>query len=120
MDATERSARSFVERALSRSIYRTRFDRPNDDDVTQSARGRDMRKPLRPPAVTQDPSLAWSLLRKGKPVNYMLPMSIVWLRTLPRDVRPMALVKQKLHECQPVTTSDRACIRSNSGGLQPI
>ena len=27
-------------------------------------------------------------------MNYMLRMSIVWLRTLPRDVRPMVLVKQ--------------------------
>jgi hypothetical protein len=48
----------------------------------------------RQPAVTQDSSRDWSLLRRGKPVNYMLRMSIVWLRTLPRDVRPMVLVEQ--------------------------
>jgi hypothetical protein len=78
-----------------RSIYRSRFERPfNDDDVTQPVTRGGSRKPARLPPVTQDSSLDWSLLRKGKPVNYMLPMSIEWLRSLPEDVRPMALVTQ--------------------------
>jgi hypothetical protein len=76
-----------------KSIYRARSERPsNDDEVTQSATRGGTPKPSLPPAVTQDSSMDWSLLRKGKPVNYMLPMSLEWLKTLPNDVRPMALV----------------------------
>ena len=77
------------------SIYQSRFERPfNDDDVTQPVRRVGTRKPARLPPAAQDSSLDWSLLRKAKPVNYMLPMSIEWLKRLPKAVYPMALVTQ--------------------------
>lgn len=39
---------------------------------------------------TQD----WSRLRKAAPVNYMLPASLEWVTSLPKNVRPWALVAQ--------------------------
>ena len=41
-----------------------------------------------------DPARDWSHMRKAKPVNYMLPASMKWLASLPKEVRPWALVRQ--------------------------
>ena len=77
----------------AKSIYNARFSRPfNDEVVTRSPDYGGAREPSLLPAVPQDSSKGWSLLRKVQPVNYMLPTSIAWLRALPEDVRPMALV----------------------------
>jgi hypothetical protein len=40
------------------------------------------------PQPAQDPAG----LRKADPVNYLLPASSLWLASLPREVRPLALV----------------------------
>jgi hypothetical protein len=78
-----------------KSIYTARFDRPfHDEGVTRSVRYIEPGKPSPLPAVAQDSTLDWSMLRKVRPVNYMLPMSMAWLSTLPKHVRPMALVTQ--------------------------
>ncbi len=74
------------------SIYQTRRKRQiNDHDVTWPVTGGGTLKPAcLPPAGP----VHWYLLRKARPVNYMLPMSIGWLRSLPREVRPIALATQ--------------------------
>ena len=76
------------------SIYKLRPKRPIDAAVTQPVARGGMPKPgcLRP--AGQDSAQDWSRLRKATPVNYLLPMSFAWLRSLPKDVRPMALVTQ--------------------------
>ena len=71
------------------SIYQTRRkSQINDDDVTRPVMGSGTPKPAcLPPAGP----VHWYLVRKARPVNYMLPMSIAWLMRLPREVRPTAL-----------------------------
>jgi hypothetical protein len=44
--------------------------------------------------IGPDPARDWSHLRKVKPVNHILPASIKWLASLPKEVRPWALVRQ--------------------------
>jgi hypothetical protein len=67
-----------------------------DVAVTHPVRGRGMPiQSYNPATATPKPSERdWSAVRKAKPVNYMLPASMEWLKALPRDVRPMALAVQ--------------------------
>ena len=77
------------------SIYQSRFRRPvNDDGVNRRVLRGGAPGPVCLPPAGQDTAQDWSRLRKATPVNYMLPMSFQWLRSLPKDVRPMALVTQ--------------------------
>ena len=72
------------------SIYNSRRDRALDNDPAwerimlagSSAR-------LHSPAV--EPTQSGARLRKANPVDYLLPVSINWLKSLPREVRPIAL-----------------------------
>jgi hypothetical protein len=74
------------------SIYQSRRKRPvNDDSVTHPVTGGGMPKDECPPPAAP---VHWYLVRKTRPVNYMLPMSMEWLRRLPKEVRPMALATQ--------------------------
>ena len=77
------------------SIYQSRVRRSvNDDGVSRRVVRGGMPRPACLPPAGQDTAQDWSRLRKATPVNYMLPMSFQWLRSLPKDVRPMALVTQ--------------------------
>jgi len=77
------------------SIYQSRAKRPiNSGNVAQPV-GRDgVSAPDRVPPVGQNSSPDWSRLRKAAPVNYMLPKSLAWVTSLPKNVRPWALVAQ--------------------------
>jgi hypothetical protein len=71
------------------SIYRSRPQRPDDDDVRLPVvRDDAATPPKRGTADTRD----YAPMRKAKPANYMLPSSLKWFAALPFDVRPMALV----------------------------
>jgi len=76
------------------SIYQLRPKRLIDDDVTQPVTHGGTPEPASLPPADQDSAQDWSRLRKATPVNYMLPSSLEWLRSLPKDVRPMALAIQ--------------------------
>ena len=77
-----------------RSIYKHSDRYFDDNDVRQWSNHRDPdpHEPSGDSVVTPDSSVDWSLARKKNPVNYMLPMTIRWLETLPQEVRPTALV----------------------------
>lgn len=74
------------------SIYRPRFKRlVSDNDVTHTV----TRSPA-PSESTVGTEVAPELarLRKARPINHLLPMSVKWLRSLPEQVRPVALASQ--------------------------
>lgn len=48
-------------------------------------------KPRSTQTVTPQPAEEVARLRKADPVNYLLPTSIKWLKSLPEDARPIAL-----------------------------
>lgn len=77
------------------SIYQPRFKRPiNDDDVTQPGTRGSVPKPVCKPPARHDWAQVWSHRRKVTPARNLLPVSIKWLTSLPKDVRPLALVAQ--------------------------
>ena len=76
------------------SIYQLRSKRPINVAESQPRMGRGTPALARALPQDQDSPQDRSHLRKAKPVNYMLPMSLDWLASLPNDVRPMALVRQ--------------------------
>ena len=73
------------------SIYQLRSKRPIDTAVRPHG---GTSAPARPLLHAQVSAEEWSERRKAKPVNYLLPVSIDWLASLPIDVRPRALVRQ--------------------------
>ena len=75
------------------SIYQSRFKRPiNDDDVTSPVMRGGTPKPACLPPARQDWAQVWSHRRKAIPSKYIMPMSIKWLMSMPKHVRPLALV----------------------------
>ena len=76
------------------SIYQSRPKRPINDfagqPTTLGATPPLARSFPRPPVSSED----CAQLRKAKPVNYMLPISVKWFESLPVTVRPRALVRQ--------------------------
>ena len=78
--------------ALRKSIYQGSDRCFDENDVRQWSRHSDRSESSRDSVATPDSSVDWSPVRKKNPVNYMLPMTIRWLETLPQEVRPTALV----------------------------
>jgi hypothetical protein len=77
------------------SIYHPRFKRPiGHDDVTQNVKHGSAHAPSGARRVGPESARDWTLLRKVKPLNYMLASSMQWLTSLPKEVRPWALVRQ--------------------------
>ena len=77
------------------SIYHPRFKRPiGDDDVTQNVTHGSAHAPSVARRVGPEHTPDWTLLRKAKPVDYMLSSSMQWLTSLPKEVRPWALVRK--------------------------
>jgi hypothetical protein len=77
------------------SIYQWRLKPPiNDYDATQPVMRRGTPKPACLPPAGQDSAPDSSRRRKATPANVMVPMSIEWLTSLPKDVRPVVLVIQ--------------------------
>jgi len=71
------------------SIYGTRRDRALSDD---SAWELLLQKAVdAPPPPRAPPVQDGARLRKAKPADHLLPMSLKWLRNLPPTVRPVAL-----------------------------
>lgn len=69
-----------------------------DDEVTQPVVRRGAQQALRPAAAAgaalPKTAVDYTMMRRAKPAEYMLPMSIEWLKRLPENVRPMALARQ--------------------------
>ena len=77
------------------SIYRHPIKRAiSDDDVTQSVRHGAAPTQLSLGPAHTDSAQEWAHLRKTKPVDYMLPLTMKWLGSLPEEIRPLALVKK--------------------------
>jgi hypothetical protein len=73
------------------SIYQSKFKRPvSNGNVTQAVAAPVLDGLREATPHSQD----WTGVRRAKPVNYMLPASMKWLTSLPKDVRPWALVRQ--------------------------
>jgi len=74
------------------SIYKPAIERAvSDNDVTHTVRSSTAPKP---PSPAKNPDTAdpdFVRLRKAKPIDHLLPMSMKWLRSLPEEVRPIAL-----------------------------
>jgi hypothetical protein len=70
------------------SIYRSRDTRPTYNDVTERVtRGRT----LMPATISAED---WASVRRAQPADYLLPKSVQWFVSLPRAVRPLALVNK--------------------------
>jgi len=77
------------------SIYKPLFERAvSDNDVTHTVRPTTAPKPPSSPKVDREVAPELVRLRKTKPIDYLLPMSMKWLRSLPEEVRPIALANQ--------------------------
>ena len=74
------------------SIYQLRSKRPISELVSQPGTHGGTPAPACPPPRVQDRAQERSHLRKAKPANYLLPMSLDWLSHLPSNVRPRALL----------------------------
>ena len=72
------------------SIYNTRRDRALDDDPAWERIMLTGTSASTHPAPVQS-AKSGARMRKASPANYLLPTSIEWLRSLPRQVRPVAL-----------------------------
>lgn len=46
-----------------------------------------------PPGMAS-PGPDWTQLRKTRPVDYLLPASLRWFKSLPQEVRPVALARR--------------------------
>lgn len=75
------------------SIYRERYKHPLGGNVehTQPHRAAAAGTYL-PPNVP--PPEGWEKVRKVRPADYLLPASLNWFKSLPPDVKPMALVEK--------------------------
>ena len=74
------------------SIYKPAFERAvSENDVTHTVRATVTPKAVATPDVAS-PDLV--RLRKAKPIDHLLPQCIKWLRSLPEQVRPIALADQ--------------------------
>ena len=75
------------------SIYQPRFKRPKQgEDVTDPFTGASTPEPGRPEPAAGDWAQVWSHRRKATPARNLLPVSVKWLLSLPKDVRPLTLV----------------------------
>jgi hypothetical protein len=76
------------------SIYQSKSKPPvGEGDVTQTVvRGAvaTLNELRHGPGSSQD----WTGVRKARPVNYLLPASMKWLTSLPKEIRPWALARQ--------------------------
>ena len=77
------------------SNYGSRRDRVSDNDPHWERLMLKVRSsPTRPRSaqvVSPQPAEELARLRKADPVNYLLPTSLNWLRSLPEEARPVAL-----------------------------
>jgi hypothetical protein len=77
------------------SIYKPAFERTvSDNDVTHTVRPSAASKAPSQPKVDDAVSPELVRLRKGKPIDHLLPMCMQWLRSLPERVQPIALSNQ--------------------------
>lgn len=75
------------------SIYKPAFERVvSENDVTHTVRPSAAPKGISSPAPQAAPELV--RLRKTQPVNHLLPITMRWLRGLPQDIRPTALIQR--------------------------
>lgn len=80
---------------IAMSIYKPAFERVvSDNDVTHTVRATAVPKPLSPPKLERTTTPEVVRLRKAKPIDHLLPLSMKWLRSLPEQVRPIALANQ--------------------------
>ena len=77
------------------SLYGLRRDRMLDNDAHWERLMQKAVSATRPPQPVQDttpqPARGVTGLRKADPANYLLPASNRWLKSLPQEVRPIAL-----------------------------
>ena len=77
------------------SIYKPLFERAvSDDDVTHTVRPTAAPKPPSQPKIDEAVSPELVRQRKTRPINHLLPLCMKWLRSLPKEVRPIALANQ--------------------------
>jgi hypothetical protein len=77
------------------SIYKPVFERAvSDNDVTHTVRASAVPKALSPPKPERTTTPEVVRLRKAKPIDHLLPLCMKWLRSLPEQVRPIALANQ--------------------------
>jgi hypothetical protein len=69
------------------SIYRERLLRP--DDIHATRRVVDVPGAVPAPASNEE---QYRHLRRGAPVNTLLPATVTWAQRLPSDLRPVALL----------------------------
>ena len=77
------------------SIYGSRRDRNLDGDPWERLMleaSSALTKPRSAAAVSPQPADEFARFRKADPVNYLLPTSLIWLKSLPEEARPVALV----------------------------
>ena len=65
-------------------------------------------KPRSAQVVSPQPVEEVARLRKADPVNYLLPTSLKWLKSLPEDARPVALATNIAHGPQQVNNTVEA------------
>ena len=75
------------------SIYQTRPKPPINEFASQPSTRGGVRATACPLPGAQLSEQELPRLRKAKPVNYLLPMSIGWLASLPIEVRPNELAR---------------------------
>ena len=76
------------------STYKPAFERAvSDNDVTHTVRASAV-KPPSPPKLEAVITPEVVRLRKAKPIDHLLPLCVKWLRSLPEQVRPIALANQ--------------------------
>jgi hypothetical protein len=74
------------------SIYQSRNKRQIANDITLFVPRSGGYAPARPPSSEPADTTAWDHLRKVEPANNLLPVTSDWLRTLPQNIWPRALV----------------------------
>ena len=76
------------------STYGSRRDRILDEDPWErlmlKARSA-LTKPRSSSVASPQPAGEFARLRKADPINYLLPTSLIWLKSLPEEARPIAL-----------------------------
>lgn len=75
------------------SIYQAWYRRSWGSDLVPPARPRAGYLPPMPPGIGL-PGPDWTRLRKTRPVDYLLPASLRWFKSLPQEVRPVALARR--------------------------
>jgi hypothetical protein len=74
------------------SIYRARYKRSWDGNVEHTRPPYPVAAAPGYPAPGGQPARDWEKARKSRPADYLLPTSLAWFKSLPPEVRPVALV----------------------------